>query len=563
MLFLCLLMYINVGYMHYEVYFSKISSEWCGTRPFLSAWIDVTATLLLFLLCTAGRRKSAFVLTYSTLMVFVVANMVYSRFFNRYITPDVLDEAANFRGSWWMQYVPHAFCWTDLLLVVTTLLFGWGVRRIEPKRTRRDLLLVLTLIVLPCVLYTLKLAVHWRTADDVKAWIDSIDFREDTKLEFMFNQEYAIMRNGILLGQVYGNIASASKNVELSDAEVREIGAFIKQKAADAKPLPKSLRVKGKPNVVFIMVESYLSVASQMKIDGKEVTPCLNELMSDPRNYHNLNVTSNRGGGESSDAQISYFTGLLPLQSEMSVQRIIKNRVAALPRLLHEQKGYHTYITIPTNRFFWHQNEANLSYGIDHTIELGNYENGYWCQDEEIFNRLQNVKLQEPYMNIILTLSMHGSYDTDFLAETPVRSPFNYPSRFSAEFCHYLDKCFYTDLQIERYIVYLKRSGQYDNTVLIVCSDHEPKEGSLGMDDWSMSLPLIIANTHIAAEMFYVGSINQIDLYPTMLDMFGLQSEWRGMGHSLLRKGYNNTISDTQRRISNNILRGGLLFLQR
>lgn len=58
MLFLCLLMYINVGYMHYEVYFSKISSEWCGTRPFLSAWIDVAATLLLFLLCTAGRRKS-------------------------------------------------------------------------------------------------------------------------------------------------------------------------------------------------------------------------------------------------------------------------------------------------------------------------------------------------------------------------------------------------------------------------------------------------------------------------------------------------------------------------
>ena len=74
---------------------------------------------------------------------------------------------------------------------------------------------------------------------------------------------------------------------------------------------------------------------------------------------------------------------------------------------------------------------------------------------------------------------------------------------------------------------------------------------------------LIIANTHIAAEMFYVGSINQIDLYPTMLDMFGLQSEWRGMGHSLLRKGYNNTISDTQRRISNNILRGGLRLLQR
>ena len=72
------------------------------------------------------------------------------------------------------------------------------------------------------------------------------------------------------------------------------------------------------------MVESYMAAASKTTINGKEITPNLNALMKEKDGYVNLSMTSNRGSGVSSDAQISYFTGLLPIKNEIAVTRIIK-----------------------------------------------------------------------------------------------------------------------------------------------------------------------------------------------------------------------------------------------
>ena len=93
------------------------------------------------------------------------------------------------------------------------------------------------------------------------------------------------------------------------------------------------------------MVESYMAAASKTKINGIEITPNINSLMREKNCYANLSVTSNRGSGVSSDAQISYFTGLLPLKNEIAVTSIRKNEVIACPKLLREQKKYNTYIT--------------------------------------------------------------------------------------------------------------------------------------------------------------------------------------------------------------------------
>lgn len=310
------------------------------------------------------------------------------------------------------------------------------------------------------------------------------------------------------------------------------------------------------------MVESYMAAASKTKINGKEVMPNINSLMRENNCYVNLSVTSNRGSGVSSDAQISYFTGLLPLKNEIAVTSIIKNEVIAFPKLLHEQKEYHTYITLPTGKNFWHQEEANEKYGIDNVIEFGNKANDFFCQDEELFKKMEQVthSLKEPYLNIILTLSMHGGYDNDFLKEQGYKSPFQYPKSYPITFRYYLDKCYYTDAQIGKYINYLKKSKQYNNTIIMICSDHEVPEASKQMG-CSEDLPLMIINSHIAKDKFYQGRINQIDLYPTLIDMFELKTKWRGMGHSLLRDDYNDKITPEKRNISNMIINGDYFSL--
>lgn len=96
----------------------------------------------------------------------------------------------------------------------------------------------------------------------------------------------------------------------------------------------------------------------------------------------------------------------------------------------------------------------------------------------------------------------------------------------------------------------------------MICSDHEVPKASSQMG-CSENLPIIILNSHIAKDKFYQGRINQIDLYPTLLDMFELKTKWRGMGHSLLRDDYTNKITPAERHISNMIINGDYFSQQK
>lgn len=562
MLTLYLLMFINEAYMHYEVYVTHYTPFACG-MAFYYWGMDIIVILFFFNLVTWGRRKLAFILSFCFLNIFVLVNIGYSRFFNQYFNFDVLGESSNFQGTWWLTYLPQAFRWSDILLIITTVLFIYGLRKLKDNHSYKNILGVFSIYVFCYLCYIGSRVILWHSVDDIKIWL-STNYGEDLHHKYKFNQEYAIVHKGIVRTQIYCNIRWMSHKQKLSTAEINKIKLYIETSNQKLSKLSDSSIVKGKPNIVFIMVESYMAAASKTTINGKEITPNLNALMKEKDGYVNLSMTSNRGSGVSSDAQISYFTGLLPIKNEIAVTRIIKNKVIAFPKLLHEQKGYHTYITLPTGKNFWHQEEANIKYGIDNVIELGNKTNDFFCQDEELFKNLKQITptLKKPYLNIILTLSMHGGYDDDFLKEQNKKSPFNYPNSYPMIFRHYLDKCYYTDAQIGQYINYLKKSKQYNNTIILICSDHEVPEASNQMG-CSEDLPIVLLNSHIAKNKFYPGRINQIDLYPTLLDMFGLNSKWRGMGHSLLREDYNNKITPEKRHISSMIINGDYFSLSK
>ena len=560
MLALYLLMFINEAYMHYEVYVSNYTPFVCG-RAFYYWVMDIIIILLFFYTVTLGRRKLAFTLSYGFINIFVLANIGYSRFFNQYFNFDVLGESSNFQGTWWITYLPQAFRWSDILLLLTTLLFICGLRILKDKNSYKKIFVVFLIYTFCYTCYIGSRVITWRSVDDIKIWLTT-NYGEELYHKYKFNQEYAVVHKGIVITQIYCNLRWRSHKQKLSTSDLQNIKLYIEDSNKKLSKLSDSCIVKGKPNIVFIMVESYMAAASKTKINGKEVMPNINFLMRENNCYVNLSVTSNRGSGVSSDAQISYFTGLLPLKNEIAVTSIIKNEVIAFPKLLHEQKEYHTYITLPTGKNFWHQEEANEKYGIDNVIEFGNKANDFFCQDEELFKKMEQVthSLKEPYLNIILTLSMHGGYDNDFLKEQGYKSPFQYPKSYPITFRYYLDKCYYTDAQIGKYINYLKKSKQYNNTIIMICSDHEVPEASKQMG-CPEDLPLMIITSHIATDKFYQGRINQIDLYPTLIDMFELKTKWRGMGHSLLRDDYNDKITPEKRNISNMIINGDYFSL--
>lgn len=56
-------------------------------------------------------------------------------------------------------------------------------------------------------------------------------------------------------------------------------------------------------NVVYILLESFLSVSSDLFVDGKEITPFLNKLKKDSNTYYNGKIRPNITIGESGDGQ--------------------------------------------------------------------------------------------------------------------------------------------------------------------------------------------------------------------------------------------------------------------
>jgi lipoteichoic acid synthase len=71
----------------------------------------------------------------------------------------------------------------------------------------------------------------------------------------------------------------------------------------------------------------------------------------------------------------------------------------------------------------------------------------------------------------------------------------------------------------------------------------------------SDELPLYIVHGGIDKDSVWTGPCNQLDVYTTLLDMFGINTPWRGLGHSLLNAHYTNSVSEKTQTLSEWIVR--------
>lgn len=101
----------------------------------------------------------------------------------------------------------------------------------------------------------------------------------------------------------------------------------------------------------------------------------------------------------------------------------------------------------------------------------------------------------------------------------------------------------YTDRALGEFIAQLRADRRFDNTLIMIMGDHEAlgtvrKElcndpvGKQIVSDKPF-VPLIILNAPF--NLYYGKVMGQIDVYPTLLDLLGLNNYWwRGVGESIL-----------------------------
>ncbi len=519
---LILLCYINLQYMHYSILIDKYSlTPFSYLENIIHAFIDIC--LLFFIpLYLIGKKTYLFFIPYTIITILVIVNVSYSRFFYTYMPPILYGEFNNLDGLSANVFATIRF--SDITILITTLASILSYKQFHRayseirRKTRRIFslyILGIAFILLGGLIATAT--IHW----------SSLNYKYVHP--FKNSPTESIFKFGIIYGTI---IQCASNNKQdCNPEEVAKLEPFFYESKYSIEYPPKE-------NIILIIVEPLLSFPTVLKINGIEITPTLNKLVEKGA-YYNNNMTSLIQLGESSDGQFTYLNGLIPKTKGVTIYDYFNNTFVSLPKLLKKQKpGIECRMVIPTSSKTWRQDGVCIQYGFDKLYSrkeytLSNYKEN-WLNDKLLFEYAASIdkNSKQPFFSLILTSSTHSPYTKaveDYLI------PF--PDTYSEELKNYLSNVHYMDKYLGKYLNFLKENHLYHNSLIIIASDHSISNDWLKSkeeDNVSFQIPLYIVNSPQKIDKTSDYAITQADLFPTLLDLGGIHSEWRGVGNSLL-----------------------------
>lgn len=553
---------VNLLFLHY--YFLRtialevdcFKTSYCDNL--IACLLDVTFILAIIWILTLKRLRISLAITFFITLIWSFCNAFYARFFHQYLSWSSMGEAGNLTDPIVVDSMMAGFQFIDLYYPLMAILFCWLYIKNKHHDVKSKSLWSIILLWSCCLI--MGLAVHsLYIFHPTKTFVSVMEKTMFTpaKMDSMW-PNWTVFHKGFFRKLVLEPLTHEN-SLKLTKEQEQEI---------EKEYLDHSLRVTQRTapehvkNIIFILVESYLSVTSDLLVDGKEITPNLNQLKRDSDVYYNGHMRPNVSIGESADGQLIYMAGLLPLHAEITVSRAKNNAIIGLPEQMKKAYSEVQSLTIiPTNPTLWDQQAMSDEYGFDHLYSMLDYQtemkdndSGGFLNDEMIFRYASHKDKSNtsPFVSLLLTMSMHQPYDTyakhDFML-TDKNLPQNYKN--------YLISCHFTDIQIGKYLNELKKKGLYENSLIIIAADHDARPRYLDMEgNISDDIPLYIIHGGIDPDKAWTGECNQLDVYTTILDIMGINSKWRGLGHTLLNKDYKNSVTDKMQELSDWIIYG-------
>lgn len=549
--------------MHYSIFLSCNVERQIDNTIYVDNLCVVTCEVIfLFLvLSVVTKRNMRLALFLSSLftLLWSFCNVVYARFFFQYISVSAIGESGNLLDPFIFKCLVDGGRWTDYYYLGSFLFTCYLYHKTTDKKLRMTELKYGAFVVIALLVIDVVAHVLYCVSNPSMRYFSYVKHRLSLELLsqrcYSAQPVYANFQRGSIRSIGYGVLENLAGTTELTDIQKRE----IKEELNALKPVQECakshLNIR---NVIFIVVESYMSFTVNMKVKGKEVTPFLNSLYRDSTVYYNGQMNPNITLGESSDGQFVYMTGLLPLRSEITVTKAKKHSYPALPRQLAMAKDMHSNMVIPTAPSMWSQDIMCERYGIEKLYSTNDYNktNSMYLSDDQIVDLADSVNRisKQPFFSMVLTFSMHQPY------VNKLDSSFNaYEEGYSVALNNYLNACHFTDRQLRKYFDGLKRLGLYNQSLIVIASDHHVGSSALELPD-SMEdrkLPLFIINGGDAIAKAWAGDCCQLDVYTTIMDLLDIKSDWHGLGHSLLNPDYQNSLVDKKWDFSEWIIRSG------
>lgn len=297
---------------------------------------------------------------------------------------------------------------------------------------------------------------------------------------------------------------------------------------------PRLLKTE-RPNIVFLLLESFTANAVEVLGGVPGVTPSLNALAREGVLFSNIYATATR----SDRGMLAAISGI-PSHPSVAMIRY-PNKITKYPRFPKdlEELGYHTrYYYAGDINFGGFRSYVTMSFQEmvtedDFSGEAIENRFKWGVHDQYMFERLfEDVsKAPQPFMYMAFNMSSHEP----FTVPGGVKIPGSDTEHKFLNAIHYSDEC------IGEFIRKCKESGIWDNTLFILMADHgtthvrhaDPSTPAM------YHIPLILAGGALNVQDTVIRTIgSQTDMVATVLAQMGLDHSQYKFSRNLLADDY-------------------------
>jgi len=498
------------------------------------------------------------ILVTTTLLIY--SNILYYREFSDFLTTNILVGSNNvssglIASTFAMMRPWDMIYWLDLILVAGIYFKkrDWVTNYYRKSAKKRD---VLAVTVLGLSLFAGNLAL---------AEIDRPQLLTRT-----FDRNYIVKYLGLnfFTGyDVFQTVQNSQIRASADETQLNEIIDFTRENYRE--PDPEYFGVAEDRNVIVLSMESVQQFLIDYELEDEngvkhEVMPFVNSLFNSEDSYSFNNFFHQTSQGKSSDGEILAETSLYGLSEGSAFQTLgSTNEFHAAPAILEQKAGYSSAAFHGNVGSFWNRTDTYRNFGYDYFFDAEFYDvEGersleYGLKDKLFFHDSVEYieQLPQPFYTKFVTVTNHFPYPLDEQNEG-----FPHAQTEDETINQYFATANYLDQAIEEFFNYLKKSGLYEDSIIMLYGDHygisnmrNPHLAELVGEDrmeWNeyndaqmQRVPLIMHVPGVDNGQVFDTYSGQVDLLPTLLHLTGIETdEFLFMGQDLLSGDHNNTV---------------------
>lgn len=287
-------------------------------------------------------------------------------------------------------------------------------------------------------------------------------------------------------------------------------------------------------NVVQIILES-----NSMEYYGRGFTPYLDSLMNESLTY----THSFANGRISIDAMASVLSSIPRMGESFILTPSALNPLSSAAGELGRNKGYHTafFHGAQENSMGFKAYSQSVGYQEYYGREsYGNDEDfdGHWSIWDEEFLQFFAQKMNsfpQPFATAIFTATSHH--------------PYLIPERYHSIFKEGplpIHKCVeYLDMSVRRFFETASQMPWFENTLFVICADHTNivELPEYGTEAGRYMVPIMFYKPDGSLKRTEDGTMQQIDIMPTILGMLDYDLPYIAFGNDLTRTDPEHTFA--------------------